>query len=84
MESWTAEHTLATITSKMGVDSTIHRIAYKTSKMKVKEDPIVIDCPGTLAAGVDLQRAIQSRAFEQKRLKIFNLVSPISKFPHFA
>jgi hypothetical protein len=59
----------------MGVNLENHQIAYKTSKMKVKDDAIIIDCAETLAAGLGIQRQIQSRAYEQKRLKIFNLVS---------
>jgi hypothetical protein len=71
---------LSTITSEMGVDIKIHKIAYKTSKMKVKEDAATIDCLDAFVAGLEIQRNIQARAFEQKRLKIFNLVSLISIF----
>ena len=52
-----------------------HQIAYKTSKMKVKDNAIIIDGPDTFAAGLAVQCGIQSRAFEQKHLKMFNLVS---------
>ncbi|KAF8330730.1 uncharacterized protein EI90DRAFT_3123947 [Cantharellus anzutake] len=57
----------------MGVNLEVHRIAYKTSKMKVRDDPVPIDCAGTLAASLEHQHRIQSRTFKQKRLKIINL-----------
>ncbi|KAF8344091.1 uncharacterized protein EI90DRAFT_3010902 [Cantharellus anzutake] len=34
-DSWTTEHALCTITSDMGVDFNIHKIAYKTLAMKI-------------------------------------------------
>jgi hypothetical protein len=74
LDSWTAEETLSTIMSEMGLNADDHKIAYKTSKMKARENSVLIDCAGTLAAGLEVQRQIQSRAFEQKRLKIINLV----------
>ncbi|KAF8326111.1 uncharacterized protein EI90DRAFT_3128251 [Cantharellus anzutake] len=72
-KSWTPKHALLTIASEMGVNLEVHRIAYKTSKMKVRDDPVPIDCAGTLAAGLEHQRCIQSCTFEQKHLKIINL-----------
>ena len=80
-ESWTATRALAEVTSEMDVNIKDHQIAYKTSKMKVKDNAIIIDGPDTFAAGLAVQRGIQSRAFEQKRLKMFNLVSFIFLYP---
>jgi hypothetical protein len=73
-DSWTPEVALTTITSEMGIDVKNHKIAYKTSKMKVRENAILIDGPESFAAGLKAQRIIQGRAFEQKHLKIENLV----------
>ncbi len=77
-ESWPAEQALTAVMSEMDVNIGDHQIAYKTSKMKVKDNAIIIDGPDSFAAGLAVQRSIQSHAFEQKRLKMFNLVSSIS------
>ncbi|KAF8330308.1 uncharacterized protein EI90DRAFT_3124343 [Cantharellus anzutake] len=73
LDDWTAEQLLAKITSEMGINPENHQIVYKTSKMKVKDNAIIIDCAETLAAGLEVQCQIQSRAHEQKHMKIFNL-----------
>ena len=70
LESWTAPQVLAEVTSEMGINIKDHQIAYKTSKMRVKDN-----------AGLAVQCGIQSHTFEQKHLKMFNLVSFIFLYP---
>jgi hypothetical protein len=82
-ETCTVEQVLSKITSEMGINPEIQKIAYKTSQMKAKEDPIIIDCLTTFATGLQEQCGIQYHTKTEQHLKIFNLVSPISNFLFF-